>query len=61
MLGVSNTKVLIPVPKIYENYVGYDDRKRKKIKTNPLKQESLSAHSEALYGILMKPYMLLTR
>ena len=48
---------LIPVQKVYETYAGYNDIKRKRLKANPLQRESLAAHSNALYGHLMKPYI----
>ena len=48
---------VIPAPRVYERYEGYNDLKRKKQKSNPLKRETLAAHSEALYGFVMKPYM----
>lgn len=50
-------KHVLPVPPPFDQYTGYNDTKRKKIKSQPLSHELLKSHAEALYSLLEKPYM----
>lgn len=42
-------------PQAYDEFEGYNDVKRKKLKAMPMKATELESHSEALYSLLMKP------
>ena len=53
----AKVKGLIPVPKSYDEFTGYNDIKRKKEKSDQLDQGKLFRNSEALHSLLMKPYM----
>ena len=48
---------LLTIPQMFEIYVGYNDIKRKKMKSLPLSADLLNSHAQALYGLLLKPYM----
>ncbi|XP_052793028.1 uncharacterized protein LOC128226946 [Mya arenaria] len=48
-------KDVLPVPPAFENYDGYNDVKRKKIKMTQMSARELESHSQALYSLLMKP------
>ena len=44
-----------PIPLVFEDYTGYNEIRRKKLKSLPLTQTSLVSHGEALYSLLLKP------
>lgn len=43
------------VPKTFSQYTGYNEIRRKKVKSQKLDTTSLNSHSEALYTLLQKP------
>lgn len=49
-------KSVLPIPPIFEDYSGYNEVRRKKLKSLPLSQTVLKSHGEALYSLLMKPF-----
>lgn len=48
-------KTVLPIPCAFQDYTGYDDTRRKKVKAQQLTQSSLTSHSEALVSLLLKP------
>ncbi|VDH89562.1 Hypothetical predicted protein [Mytilus galloprovincialis] len=48
-------QAVLPIPKIYNDYDGYNDIKRKRVKSCPLSASLLDSHAQALYSLLMKP------
>ena len=50
-------KNVFPVPAVFEQYAGYNEVKRKKLKSQPLSSNELNIHGETLYGLLLKPYI----
>lgn len=42
-------------PSVYEEFEGYNDLKRKKLKAMPMAVSELESHSAALYSLLVKP------
>lgn len=44
-----------PVPDIFTEFTGYNDLKRKKLKSAPMSSQDLNSHGQALYSLLMKP------
>ena len=50
-------KEVTRIPKLFEGYVGYNDIKRKKVKAMPLSSDLLHLHAQALYSLLLKPYV----
>ena len=48
-------KSVQPVPEIFTDFTGYNDIKRKKLKSAPMSSLELDSHAQALYGLLMKP------
>lgn len=48
-------QTLLPVPNIFNDYDGYNEVKRKKLKSCPLSASLLDSHAQALYSLLMKP------
>ena len=50
-----HSKDVDPVPKIFDPYTGYNEVKRKKLKTIPLAADTLNSHAQALYSLLLKP------
>ena len=58
-LTINNTAVkrqdVKPVPAPFEKYQGYNEYKRKKVKSQPLDQTNLHSHGQALYSILNRP------
>ncbi|XP_070568353.1 uncharacterized protein [Ptychodera flava] len=53
---MKKTEVL-PIPPVFEDYYGFNEVKRKKMKSLPLSSMELNSHSQALYSILLKPVM----
>lgn len=45
------------VPPPFDQYTGYNDTKRKKIKSQPLSSGLLKSHAEALFSLLKGPVM----
>ena len=43
------------MPEPFEKLQGYNDFKRKKLKAQPMTQDGLNSHSEALYSLLNRP------
>ena len=50
-------KEVTPIPKLFEGYVGYNEIKRKKLNDMPLSSDLLHSHAQALYTLLLKPYV----
>ena len=50
-------KEVLPIPPAFEDYDGFNDFKRKKLKAMQLSQQTLDSHSQALYSLLMKPVL----
>lgn len=48
-------KDVLPIPKEFENFDGYNDYKRKRVKVDQLSLDVLEGHSQALYSLLLKP------
>ncbi|WAQ96968.1 hypothetical protein MAR_029658 [Mya arenaria] len=48
-------KDVVPVPEPFEKFQGYNEFKRKKLKAQPLTQDGLHSHSEALFSLLNRP------
>lgn len=48
-------KNIQPVPDVFSKYEGFNDLKRKKLKSQPLKSTDLKTHAEAIYSLLLKP------
>ena len=48
-------KEVLSFPMAFDDYDGYNNIKRKKLKSMPLTATELESHSEALYSLLMKP------
>lgn len=46
---------VLPIPKIFNDYDGYNEVKRKRLKSCPLSASLLDSHAQALYSLLMKP------
>ena len=46
---------IIPIPEVFANLEGYNDVKRKKIKSVQLRSPDLNSHSQALYALLLRP------
>ena len=46
---------IIPIPKVFENFDGYNDVKRRKMKSLPLDRTTLHSHTQALYSLLLRP------
>ncbi|XP_061162951.1 uncharacterized protein LOC133172143 [Saccostrea echinata] len=44
-----------PVPVVFSKYKGFNDLKRKKLKSQPLKFSDLKMHAEAIYSLMLKP------
>ncbi|XP_061191740.1 uncharacterized protein LOC133199978 [Saccostrea echinata] len=44
-----------PVPVVFSKYEGFNDLKRKKLKSQPLKLSDLKMHAEAIYSLMLKP------
>jgi hypothetical protein len=42
-------------PQVFEEFEGYNDLKRKRMKAMLMKSSELNSHSEALYSLLLKP------
>ena len=50
------------IPELFEDYIGYNKIKRKKVKAMlPLSSDLLHLHAQALYSLLMKPCVKPTR
>lgn len=50
-------KNIQPVPVVFSKYEGFNDLKRKKLKSQPLKSIDLKTHAEAIYNLLLKPFV----
>ena len=50
-------KEVTPIPKLFEGYIKYNKIKRKKVQTRPLSSDLLHSHTQALYFLLLKPYV----
>lgn len=50
-------KNIQPVPVVFSKYEGFNDLKRKKLKSQPLKSTDLKTHAEAIYNLLLKPFV----
>lgn len=48
-------KTVLPIPKIFSDYDGYNEVKRKRLKSCQLSASDLDRHAQALYSLLMKP------
>ena len=48
-------KNVYPVPEAFTNFDGYNDFKRKKLKSASMSSQELNSHGQALYSLLMKP------
>ena len=46
-----------PVLEVFDGFTGYNETKRKKLKSDQLTAGQLNSHSEALYGLLLKPVL----
>lgn len=46
---------VLSFPQSFHEFDGYNDVKRKKLKSLPLKSTELNSHAETLYSLLMKP------
>ena len=46
-----------PIPEVFDHFTGYNETKRKKLKGGQLTAGQLKSHSEALYGLLLKPVL----
>ena len=55
--AAAQRKDLIEIPPFFENYQGYNDIKRKKVKEQPLSCTLLYSHSQALYSICNRHVM----
>ena len=53
----SKEKDVLPVPEEFENFQGYNQYKRKKMKAAQLDKSSLTSHAEALFSLVNKPYI----
>ena len=50
-------KEVTPIPKLFEDYVGYSNIKRQKVKAMLLSSELLHSQTQALYSLLLKWYV----
>ena len=48
-------KAVQPVPEVFDGFTGYNETKREK--SDQLTAGQLKSHSEALYGLLLKPVL----
>ena len=48
-------KDVLPVPQIFSDYDGFNEVKRKRLKSSPLSATLLDSHAQALYSLHMKP------
>ena len=55
--AASRKKDVTEIPPVFDKYQGYNDIKRKKIKSQPLCSNLLHSHSQALYSICNRPVM----
>ena len=51
-----NTKIT-PVPSVFDAFQGYNDLKRKKLKSQQMRAQELQSHEEALLGLCIRPIM----
>jgi hypothetical protein len=48
-------KEVLPIPPAFQKFEGYDERRRKKLKSVQLSSIELNSHSQVLYSLLQKP------
>ena len=48
-------KEVLPIPLAFQNFDGFDERRRKKLKGLQLSSMELNSHSQVLYSLLQKP------
>jgi len=48
-------KGVVSVPEDFETFQGYNNLKRKKLKSQPMEQNLLNSHSEAIYSLINRP------
>ncbi|XP_053389760.1 uncharacterized protein LOC128552729 [Mercenaria mercenaria] len=53
--AAKTSKDVIEVPKLFETFQGYNDFKRKKLKSQPLSQELCDSHGNASMNIVTRP------
>lgn len=46
-----------PVPTVFDKFTGYNNTKRKKMKSQPMSSSELNSHSQALYSLLLRPVL----
>ena len=46
---------MLPIPQAFADYVGYNNLKRKKPKSQPMTATELNSHGQALFSLLLKP------
>ena len=46
---------VLPIPQAFAAYVGYNNLKRKKLKSQPMTATELNSHGQALFSLLLKP------
>ena len=44
-----------PIPQVFESFQGYNEIKRKKVKSLPMRQSDLNQHAQALYSLCHRP------
>jgi hypothetical protein len=48
---------VLPVPACFDDYGGFNEKKRKKMKESQLSADQLNSHGQALYSLLLRPVM----
>ena len=48
-------KEVLPIPPVFQKFEGFDERRRKKLKSVQLSSMELNSHSQVLYSLLQKP------
>ena len=48
-------KEVLPIPPAFQKFEGFDERRRKKLKSVQLSSMELNSHSQVLYSLLQKP------
>ena len=57
----SRAKDVKPIPYWFEQFQGYNEVKRKKVKENPISSSTLKSHADALFSICQRPIMILSK
>lgn len=45
------------MPSVFDDFQGYNEHRRKKLKAQPLQSDQLKSHAETLFGLCNRPVM----